>query len=241
MTGWRKCWGPAQRFCKLRPADKADSLQRYRQEIFGSAYLDLEQKGCIFKLIAKVLTLLPDAWDNEAYAVYQRIRHKQHIQVYIRLHLSPRQHKLTPPGKDSLFPRHLRPLFAGAQRRLQKEIRRLGFEVFLAIDEFSWSKRTQPSITRRNIINMSVADQPGIFLYPGDIPINIANPKDLRALRHSFPCSEVYIVVGSDVILHASGYRDKKSPDSIHSFNHIIFDRKSASPRRMMTRDWEGK
>jgi len=198
------------------------------KEIFGSAYLDLEQKGCIFKLIAKkVLTLLPDAWDNEL-TLFTNAYALSSIYKFISDYTFHRGSiNLPHPERIAFFPGTFDPFSLG-HKEIAKEIRRLGFEVFLAIDEFSWSKRTQPSITRRNIINMSVADQPGIFLYPGDIPINIANPKDLRALRHSFPCSEVYIVVGSDVILHASGYRDKKSPDSIHSFNHIIFDRKSA-------------
>ena len=35
----------------------------------------------------------------------------------------------------------------------------LGFQVYLAVDEFSWSKRTEPHSFRRNIINMSVANE----------------------------------------------------------------------------------
>ena len=148
------------------------------KEIFGSEYLDLEQKGYIFKLIAKVLTLLPGTWDSElilftnAYALSTIYKF---LSDYTFHHGSI---CLEHPERVAFFP-YLRPFSLG-HKEIAKEIRRLGFEVFLALDEFSWSKRTQPSLTRRNIINMSVADQPGIFLYPGDIPINIANPEDLR-------------------------------------------------------------
>lgn len=40
-----------------------------------------------------------------------------------------------------------------------QEIRALGYEVYLAVDEFSWSKRTLARLLRRRIVNMSVADQ----------------------------------------------------------------------------------
>ncbi len=198
------------------------------KEIYGSEYLDLEQKNHIFRLTAKkILTLLPDNRDSEL-TLFTNASALNSMYKFISAYTFHYGGiTLDHPQKIAFFPGTFDPFSLG-HKEIAKEIRRLGFEVFLAIDEFSWSKRTQPNLTRRNIINMSIADQPGIFLYPEDIPINIAYPEDLRILRQSFPCSEVYIVVGSDVILHASGYRDKKSPDSIHSFPHIIFDRRSA-------------
>lgn len=56
----------------------------------------------------------------------------------------------------------------------------MGYEVFLAVDEFSWSKKTQPSLIRRRIASMSVADEFHVHLFPYNIPVNIANPGDLR-------------------------------------------------------------
>ncbi len=198
------------------------------KEIYGSEYLDMEQKNQIFKRTAKkILTLLPDSKDSQLMlfinssalnSIYKFI--SDYIFNYVSIDL---EH----PRKIAFFPGTFDP-FSLSHKEIAKEIRRLGFEVYLAIDEFSWSKRTQPNLTRRNIINMSIADQPGIFMYPEDIPINIAYPEDLRTLRENFPDSDVYIVVGSDVILHASGYRDKKEAHSIHTFPHIVFDRRSA-------------
>ena len=70
--------------------------------------------------------------------------------------------------------------------------------MLLAIDEFSWSKRTQPYRVRREIAAMSVADEFYVHIFPEDFPVNIANPENLRRLRRAFPGREVSIVVGSD-------------------------------------------
>ncbi|MDF2673663.1 MAG: cytidyltransferase, partial [Clostridiales bacterium] len=107
----------------------------------------------------------------------------------------------------------------------------MGFEVYLAVDEFSWSKQTLPTSLRRNIINMSIADELNIFLYPMDTPTNIANPVDLKLLRNSFPNSKLFMVAGSDVIINASCYQAARSENSIHTLPHIIFDRRNLNYR----------
>ena len=80
-------------------------------------------------------------------------------------------------------------------------------------------------MTRRQIIAMSVADEENVYLFPDDIPINIANDGDLAKLQSLFPEKEVYIVVGSDVILNASSYKAEPHPGSIHQYNHVVFRR----------------
>ena len=134
--------------------------------------------------------------------------------------------KLEVLGKIAFFPGAFDP-FSLSHKEIVKAIEALGFEIFLAVDEFSWSKRTQPHLFRKKIINISIADELNVYLYPEDLPVNIANPEDLKALRENFPFSEVYFVVGSDVILNASAYQKSKRKNSIHTFSHIIFDRKS--------------
>lgn len=61
--------------------------------------------------------------------------------------------------------------FSSSHKGIVQEIRNLGFQVYLALDEFSWSKKTQPRMTRRQIIVMSVADEENVYLFPDDIPI----------------------------------------------------------------------
>ena len=48
----------------------------------------------------------------------------------------------------------------------------MGFEVYLAVDEFSWSKKPQPHMIRRQIVNLSIAGDFHIHLFPNDIPVN---------------------------------------------------------------------
>ena len=67
-------------------------------------------------------------------------------------------------------------------------------------------------------------------LFPDDIPVNIANPADLKRLRKLFPGQEVYLVVGSDVVGNASSFQEPPRPWSIHSMNLIIFRRAGQPP-----------
>jgi len=128
------------------------------------------------------------------------------------------------PRPVAFFPGTFDP-FTLSHKGIVRAIRDAGFEVLLAIDEFSWSKRTQPTRIRRRIAAMSVANEFHVHLFPEDFPVNIANPDNLRRLRQAFPGRRVSIVVGSDVVAHASSYRKAPTADSIHTFDHVIFRR----------------
>ncbi|MHC2994809.1 MAG: cytidyltransferase [Candidatus Atribacteria bacterium] len=196
------------------------------REIFGSKYLSLEEKNYIFQLIAKkILTLLtPVSKEGLMFLInctglnymYKFISDYNFFKGSINLKI---------PTRIAFFPGAFDP-FSLSHKKIVKAIEALGFEIYLAVDEFSWSKRTQPHLFRKNIINISIADELNVYLYPKDLPINIANPDNLKILRQNFPFSKVYIVVGSDVMLNASAYQRNKTKNSVHTFPHIVFDRR---------------
>ena len=128
------------------------------------------------------------------------------------------------PRPIAFFPGTFDP-FTLSHKGIVRAIRDQGFEVLLAIDEFSWSKKTQPYRLRRRIAAMAVADVFHVSIFPEDFPVNIANPENLHELRAAFPGRSVSIVVGSDVVLHASSYKKSVTPDSIHTFDHVVFRR----------------
>ena len=121
--------------------------------------------------------------------------------------------------------------FSLSHKAIAREIRDMGCEVYLALDEFSWSKKTQPRLQRRKIMSMSVSDEENIYIFPDDFPVNIANPADLTKLKKLFAGKELYFVAGSDVIENASCYRMEPRQNSIHTLNHIIFKRSSDERR----------
>lgn len=88
---------------------------------------------------------------------------------------------------------------------------------------------------------MSIASELSIFIYPDIYPTNIASTEDLKSLKDNFLDSEVYIAVGSDVVLNASSYKSSKMPNSIHSFNHIIFERGRSKRAHECTKNIDGK
>ncbi len=195
------------------------------REIFGSKHLSLEEKNHIFQLIAKkILTLLTPV-NKEGLMFLISCTGLNYMYKFISdYNFFKGSINLKAPTRIAFFPGAFDP-FSLSHKKIIKAIEALGFEIYLAVDEFSWSKRTQPHLFRKNIINISIADELNVYLFPGDLPINIANPDNLKILRENFPFSEVYIVVGTDVILNASAYQKNKRENSIHTFPHIVFDR----------------
>ena len=121
----------------------------------------------------------------------------------------------------AFFPGTFDPFTAG-HKRIVRELEDRGFEVFLAIDEFSWSKHPIAKLRRRQIASMSVADRMRVSLFPDEIPVNIAFPQDLKGLKSLFRGRELWLVTGSDVIRNASAYRSE-APGSAGDYNHIVF------------------
>ena len=199
------------------------------KEIFGSTALMLNEKNQIFTHIAKkLLTLLVDDI-QEGLLFLTNSAGLNNIYRFISDYtFFYKDIDISIPEKIAFFPGAFDPFSLG-HKEIAKAIRDMGFEVYLAVDEFSWSKKTLPNLVRKNIISMSIADEFNIYIYPEDYPTNIANPLDLEILKDNFPVSEVYMVVGSDVILNASAYKKEKTRNSIHTFPHIIFERKRLS------------
>lgn len=197
------------------------------QHIFGSKLLSLERKARIFQRIdKKLLTLLVDQKEDNL-TFFTNAASLNHIYRFISEYILKKgEFKLPKKEKVAFFPGTFDP-FSLSHKGIIHSILELGFEVYLALDEFSWSKKTQARMIRRKIITMSMADEENVFLFPDNAPINIANPKDLKNLKSLFPGKELFIVVGSDVIVNASSYKMAPVKDSIHSLNHVVFRRES--------------
>ncbi len=116
--------------------------------------------------------------------------------------------------------------FSNGHRELARIAAEKGYEVFIQVDEYSWSKRTLPRLLRKHIVRMAVADLFHVYLYPGEPPLNIANPQNLAELENKFDPRPVSLVVGTDVIFGASAYRTpSKEGRSVFDFHHLVFVR----------------
>ena len=204
---------------------RQDALLVIAKSIFGSKRLDEHEKRRIFSLCAKKLLFLINENREEDISFFYRAATLSRIYRFITEQILSRGgFSFACRDRIAFFPGTFDP-FTLSHKGIVQEIRDLGFEVMLAIDEFSWSKKTQPRLIRRRIAGISVADEFNVHIFPDNFPVNIANPADLRRLSQAFPEQELYFVVGSDVIANASSYRAEAVPDSIHSHNHIIFKR----------------
>jgi len=203
---------------------KTEALRVIASTVFNSDKLTHHEKQSVFRRIGKkILTLIEDSRENN-FVFYNNAASLNHIYRYISdFEFEHGMLDVTTDEDVVFFPGSFDPFSLG-HREIAKEIRRKGFEVYLAVDEFSWSKRTEAHQFRRNIINMSIAKEDGIYLFPKEIPINIGSDRDMVKLREIFGDREIYIAVGSDVIANASAYRKNKE---IMDFSHVIFDRRT--------------
>lgn len=224
----RLCGALLKGFAYYDSCISREAFHTIGERIFSSSYLSIGAKWDIAKMaLKKILTILPDGPEDETLSFYNNAAVLNHVYRMLSEYQSEIGYFEDAEKKNvAFFPGTFDPFSLG-HKAIATTIRDLGFEVYLAIDEFSWSKKTQPHMLRKQIVSMSVADEPDIFVFPDDIPVNIANPDDMKHLREVFGRPDVYIAVGSDVVQHASGYRNEPTEDSIHSFNHIIFARES--------------
>ena len=206
-------------------AVRQEALYVLGRRVFGSAELGDHEKCRAFVLTERKLLAAYDEEPDHGLTFYYRAA------MLGRLYRFMTEEQLFREGFDfgsprpiAFFPGTFDP-FTLSHKGIVRAIRDAGFEVLLAIDEFSWSKRTQPTRIRRRIAAMSVANEFHVHIFPEDFPVNIANPANLRQLRQAFPDRGVSIVVGSDVVANASSYRKPPQPDSIHTFDHVIFRR----------------
>lgn len=208
-----------------REAVRQEALLVIGQTVFGSKRLTTGEKSDIFSLcLKKLLFLLNENRGDELTAFYRAAALSNICRFITFYRLTEGELYIEERDKVAFFPGTFDP-FTLSHKGIVEEIRDLGFEVYLAVDEFSWSKKVQPHLIRRQIVSMSVANEFHVSLFPDDIPVNIANPADLKRLKEVFADRKVYMVVGSDVIANASSYRNAVCEHSIHSMNHIAFRR----------------
>ena len=206
-------------------ATRQEALFVLGRRVFGSGELGRHEKRRAFMLTQRKLLSAQDEFPGEGLTFYYRAAMLGKLYRFItEERLFHKGFDFGAPRPVAFFPGTFDP-FTLSHKGIVRAIRDQGFEVLLAIDEFSWSKKTQPYRLRRRIAAMAVADVFHISIFPEDFPVNIANPENLHELRAAFPGRSVSIVVGSDVVLHASSYKKPVTPDSIHTFDHVVFRR----------------
>lgn len=205
-----------------------ESLKIISNNIFSSKELTLTQKYKIYRLVdKKIINTLKNREENKLLylrnaaslnSIYRFISDYEFEYGNIR-RINERQ--------IAFFPGTFDPFSLG-HKEIAKAIRDIGYDVYLSVDEFSWSKKTQPNNIRRKIIKVSIAEEAHIYTLPEDVQVNLSNDKDLENLKKVFKDSDLNIVVGSDVVLNASSYNGQNQ-GKILDFNHIIFYRRNKS------------
>ena len=213
------------------------ALRLLGERIFASEVLDDSRKAHLFTLTAKKILFLMGEQPEQELTFFYTAAALSHIYRFIVRHrIESGPFRFETRDKVAFFPGTFDP-FSLSHKGIVQAIRDLGFEVYLAIDEFSWSKKAQPSLMRRQIVSMSVADEFDVYLFPHDLPVNLATPDDLLRLRQVFAGRDLYLTVGSDVIANASSYKAEAVPGSVHHLNHIVFRRSSDAEGREFDAD----
>ena len=209
----------------IRAEVRQEAMFVLGRHVFGSRRLGVHEKRQAFLLtMKKIASLIGEDQEGELTFYYRADMLGRIYRFITAQEILHGSFPLQEPRPVAFFPGTFDP-FTLSHKGIVRAIRDLGYEVLLAIDEFSWSKKTQPHRIRRRLAAMSTADEFHVDIFPEDFPVNIANPENLLALRRALPGREVAMVVGSDVVEGASSYRQAPCEGSIHGFDHIIFRR----------------
>lgn len=209
------------------PELSRDAFWNMGRFIFRSSVMALEQKDFLFLHSYKKLLSMQKESKEGPLDFYSNAAVLNHIYRYIGYHEFVKgSFDFLARQKVCFYPGTFDP-FSEGHKAVARKIRNLGFDVYLSLDEFSWSKHTQPRLLRRKIMNMSVANEENIYPFPEDIPINIANTCDIKRLKDIFADKDLYLAVGMDVVQHASAYRKPLTADCIQTVNHIVFVRET--------------
>ena len=221
-----------QGLAHYREAVRQEAMLVIGNALFEYDVLSMDEKARLFSLCFRKLRFLIQETPQQSDPLTFFYRAAALADIYRFISLRRLDHgpfTFEKPRKVAFFPGTFDP-FTLSHKGIVHAIRDLGFEIYLAVDEFSWSKKAQPHLIRRQIVNLSVAGDFHVHLFPDDIPVNIANPSDLERLCYLFPDQQVYIVAGSDVVANASSYKGEPKPYSIHQMNHVIFRRAGEKP-----------
>lgn len=194
------------------------------RSVFGNPAISQEiRRDCLVRTGKKLLCLLHEP-ARDPLTFYNHAAMLNHLyRLIVSCEVSGTALRFPEPRPVAFFPGTFDPFSAG-HKEIVRAIHDMGLEVYLAIDEFSWSKRTIPKLLRRKIAAISVADLWDVYLFPDNMPINIASPEDLAALAEKFPGRELYLAAGSDVIFGASAYQSE-APGSARYYSHVVFRR----------------
>ncbi len=168
------------------------------KEIFGSKQLTLDQKGYVFKLIAKkAITQIANIKDKELQFLSNSAA-LNHLYRFINEYkLEYGEICLEVPDRIAFCSGVFDP-FTLRHKEIVTGIRNQGYEVHLALDELAWQRYAAPNLHRRAIINITISDEPDVYVFPEDFPINIKSHKDLNSLKHLFAGREVYLAICGD-------------------------------------------
>ncbi len=212
-----------------RGAVHREALRILGEDLFASKAMSYSDKTALFMLVAKkLLCLICEEEERELTFFYTAAALSHIYRFLVRHSIEDGPFDFEPPKRVAFFPGTFDP-FSLSHKGIVQSICDLGFEVYLAIDEFSWSKKAQPTLVRRQIVSMSVADMFNVYLFPHDLPVNLAIPGDLDRLRQVFAGRALYLAVGSDVVANASSYKAAALPGGVQEMNHIIFRRASGA------------
>ena len=202
------------------------------RDVFSSDRLSLvRRRSLLIRLAKKINALLAARNGNGVTALHTAAMLNHLYRLIVDCDVQFGSFTSVQSGAVAFFPGTFDP-FSVVHKRIVTEISALGMELYLAVDDFSWSKRMQPTMLRRHMAEMAVADCPGVFLFPDEIPVNLASPDDLAKLRELFAPRQIFIVAGSDVIDNASAYADADIPGAANSFDHIFFSRSRSEELR---------
>ena len=150
-TARTSAWHPAQRSGELPRVgapggDAGAGADRLRLILDGVP----GEKELFALSFRKMLFLFNENKGNELTAFYRAASLSNIYRFITQYHMTEGNLEIKERNQVAFFPGTFDP-FTLSHKEIVREIRDRGYEVFLAVDEFSWSKKAQPHLIRRQM------------------------------------------------------------------------------------------
>lgn len=128
-------------FANYQENVKREAFWVVGHELFAQDYLSMQEKKNLFGFLSKKMLMLVEQDEDSELTFFNHTAGWNFVYHFISAYIfQEKKFTFSEPQKIAFFPGTFDPFTLG-HKEIAREIRDLGFTVYLALDEFSWSKK----------------------------------------------------------------------------------------------------
>ncbi len=170
------------------------ALVSLADQVFRNEDISLEDKAWVFSLIVKKIRLISKTIRSRRIARMSYCYYLGSVYGFLsRYEIEKGQLRLPVPERIALYMGSFDPMNLG-QKRIVQKMSEKGYEVYVLLSEFAWSRRLYPYAHRRMIARMNIAPIHGAYLMPLGYSFMPEREVDRLRLKEDFHLASITLL-----------------------------------------------